>query len=154
MGAQGRVTNSVSGVFYFPRQVKVALQGYSRLTKFVSSRSCAGAFLFLVLFAGCGPTPALAFDLQEERFANAIWNAEGGSKAHVPYGVETVDVGKDAAYARKICLNSIRNNRARWVLAGRPGDFISFMSKRWCPLNSVVWARNVRYFMEKSERHG
>ena len=83
-----------------------------------------------------------------ERMADAIYRAEGGDKARVPYGVLSVKV-KDKADARRITITSINNNIKRWDKAGKHGTFIDFMANRWCPVASDPvgnrnWKNNVR----------
>lgn len=95
--------------------------------------------------------PASAAELSREQvgaLASAIYRAEGGDKARVPYGVLSVRVsGKEEA--RQVCERSIVNNYARWQKAGKPSDFIGFMADRWCPASAdprgnVNWKNNVR----------
>jgi hypothetical protein len=104
----------------------------------------------LALSASAAPPPGFA-----DKMASAIFLAEGGKKAKVPYGILSVKV-KDEADARRICLNSINNSWARWEKSGSPGDFITFFGARWAPvgasndprnLNSN-WVRNVRAIMK------
>ena len=82
-----------------------------------------------------------------ERMADAIYRAEGGDKARVPYGVLSVKV-KDKADARRICINTIRNNITRWEKAGKPGEYIDFLANRYCPpsadpIGNRNWKKNV-----------
>ena len=104
-----------------------------------------------LIIAAIAATTAAAAPLPEtevNRMADAIYRAEGGSKARVPYGVLSVKVsGKEEA--RRVCERSIVNNYARWQKAGKPGDFIGFMGDRWCPASAdprgnVNWKNNVR----------
>ena len=81
------------------------------------------------------------------RIADAIYRAEGGSKARVPYGVLSVRVA-NAAEARRVCMNTIRNNHSRWESAGKPGDFIKYLGAKYCPPSADPtghknWVRNV-----------
>lgn len=90
--------------------------------------------------------PASALDA--ERIADAIWRVEGGAKARVPYGILSVRV-KDAAEARRVCLNTIRNNHRRWIAAGRPGDYLDFLADRYCPpsvdpVGNRNWKHNIK----------
>ena len=90
---------------------------------------------------------ASAQTINIERMADAIYKAEGGKKARVPYGVLSVKV-KDEADARRITINSIRNNIKRWDKAGKHDTFINFMANRWCPVASDPignrnWKKNV-----------
>ena len=68
----------------------------------------------------------------DDEIANAIYRLEGGPKAKAPYGILSMKV-RDAQHARQICMNTIRNSRARWIKAGRPGDELDFLSDRYCP---------------------
>jgi len=70
--------------------------------------------------------------LDSEKLADAIYRAEGGAKARVPYGILSVKVSSEAE-ARRICLNTIRNNHARWIKAGKHGSYLSFLAQRYCP---------------------
>lgn len=86
---------------------------------------------------------ALAYD--ENRLANAIYRAEGGKQASVPYGITTVKV-QSAWQARSICLRMIRRAKATWD--GR-GDFIAHLGQTYCPPSADPrghrnWVRNVR----------
>lgn len=102
--------------------------------------------LLLLIFA----TQCLALDA--ERLADAIYKAEGGDKAKAPYGILSVKVsGKDEA--RRVCLNTIRNNLKRWEKAGRPGDYIDFLADKYCPqsvdpIGNKNWKRNVKALMK------
>jgi hypothetical protein len=97
-----------------------------------------------------------------ERLADAIYRAEGGAKAKVPYGVLSIRPPAHVqtraqleAWARQITLNSIRNNWNRWqALDPRPSTldhdgFIDFMADRWCPpsadpIGNRNWKKNVK----------
>ena len=88
-----------------------------------------------------------------ETLADAVFKAEGGKKARKPYGVLSIPVHSDA-HARRITLNSIRNNWKRWERAGRPHDFVSYMAKRWVPTSTDPighrnWVKNVRAYLAK-----
>ena len=111
-------------------------------------------YLFLV---GC-----LFFNTQSafannEAYFNRVTEAIGRAENSVkyPYGVKSINTHGNKALARKYCLNSVRNNWKRWEVAGNPGNFIDFMSRRYCPVNApddpnglnVNWSKNVRYFL-------
>ena len=90
--------------------------------------------------------PACALDA--ERIADAIYRVEGGAKAKVPYGILSMPV-KNEAHARRICLNTIRNNHKRWIAAGKPGDYLDFLADRYCPPSvdpkgNKNWKRNIK----------
>jgi hypothetical protein len=99
---------------------------------------------------------AFASDINVEKMADAIYRSEGGAKARVPYGILSVKV-KDEADARRICINSIRNNIKRWEKAGRPGNFVDFMADRWCPpisdpVGNTNWKRNVKAIYNSTKK--
>ena len=68
----------------------------------------------------------------DDEIANAIYKLEGGARAKAPYGILSVKVSSPAM-ARRICLNTIKNSRKRWLAAGRPGDELDFLADRYCP---------------------
>lgn len=90
------------------------------------------------------------------RLADCIWRAEGGHRTRRPYGIKLAS-GRFLSRneARLICLRIIRAEFARYhadvyQASGRV-DFISFLARRYCPLEAdpkghVAWIKNVRYF--------
>jgi len=105
-------------------------------------------FLIILVAVKCSA------EINVERMADAIYRAEGGDKARVPYGVLSVKV-KDKAEARRVCINSIRNNIKRWEKAGKPSTFVDFMADRWCPVASDPvgnrnWKKNVKAIYSQS----
>lgn len=83
-----------------------------------------------------------------EKLVDAIYVAEGGAKAKVPYGILSVKV-KDEAEARRVALNTARNNYTRWQKAGQPGDYIDFLADRYVPVSAdpqgnANWKVNVK----------
>jgi hypothetical protein len=88
-----------------------------------------------------------------EAIVEAIGKAENSAK--YPFGIKSIDTKGDVEYAREICLNSVKNGRARWIKAGKPYDLITFIGLRFCPpkahkLNSN-WVKNVKYFLERKK---
>lgn len=92
--------------------------------------------------------------IDSQRMADAIYQAEGGANAVVPYGILSVKVSSEHE-ARRVCINTINNNMARWQWARQNGDdrdFISFLGDRYCPLGASNdpkglnshWKNNVR----------
>lgn len=109
--------------------------------------------LFVLVLASASPAAAIE-PQYAERIANAIYRAEGGSRAKVPYGILSVRV-RNEKEARRVCLNTIRNNWQRWKKAGQPGQFIDFLGNRYCPpsidpIGNRNWRRNVKYFLARS----
>lgn len=115
------------------------------------------AFLLLLAFAGA----AVAGPISEEycqKLALAIWRAEGGDKARVPFGILSVRT-RSPEHAREICLRTIRNNWDRWEKMGRPGDYLEFLARRYAPLGASNdpqrlnrhWLRNTRRFLSETK---
>lgn len=88
--------------------------------------------LLLVATSKAGDIPAA----YAERIANAIYKAEGGAKARVPYGILSVKVSSEAE-ARRVCMNTIRNNHRRWERAGKPGLFLEFLARKYAPIGAA-----------------
>ena len=107
------------------------------------------SLLIIWLVLTCGP--GYAQDWTDDQVADAIYRAENSVK--FPYGIKSIDTKGNKEYARKICLNSIRNARKRWIKAGKPEDFITYMGRRFSPPNiNPNWVRLVRYFLTKGRR--
>ena len=112
-------------------------------------------YIFLIasilLLSGC-QDPIWAKEYTNEQIANAIYWAEGGAKAKVPYGILSVKV-KDEAEARRVCINTIRNNRIRFTQQTKYKDFIEFLGSRYCPVSAHklnrFWVGNVKKFLAK-----
>ncbi|GAI54128.1 unnamed protein product [marine sediment metagenome] len=109
-----------------------------------------GLALILMLWLGV----CFGEEIDYDKMVRAIFQAEGGYKATYLYGIKSVDY-KYEHEARQICYNSVRNNHRRWIKAGKPKDFISFMGDRYCPptihkLNKN-WVKNVTYFYKENQ---
>jgi hypothetical protein len=107
------------------------------------------ALASILLFAA---TIACRASVDAGKLADAIYLAEGGKKASVPYGILSIKV-KDETDARRICLNSIRNNQKRFGDVS-DAEFIRRMADRWCPISAnpignANWKRNVAFFYFK-----
>lgn len=108
--------------------------------------------LAFLLIAGC------AYAFTNDQIADAIYKAEGGAKATYLYGIRSIPYQTEAE-ARRICLNTIKNNRRRFKEQNRYIDYLEFLSSRYAPLNAendpnglnVNWLRNVRYFLQKGD---
>jgi len=104
---------------------------------------------------------ATCFAYTDAQIADAIYLAEGGAKAKVPYGILSVKV-KDEAEARQVCLNTIRNNHKRYADYGHKqyATYLEFLASRYCPIGAgndpkglnQNWLKNVKYFLEKGAK--
>ncbi len=109
--------------------------------------------LLLAASVQAAEIPPLA-DSYVNRFADVIYKIEGGERARKPYGVLSVKVNSKEQ-ARRVTINSIRNNWKRWHKAGKPGDFITFMANSWCPpsadpVGNRNWIKNAKFYMNRS----
>lgn len=82
-----------------------------------------------------------------EILADAIYRQEGGDKSRHPYGVMSIKP-KDKADARKIAINTARNNYKRWQQAGEPGAYLDFLANRYVPASAdpqgnINWRANI-----------
>lgn len=58
-------------------------------------------------------------------------------------------------YAKKICLNTVRNQKRRWESGGRVGAYLESLAKRYAPVGAENdpdglnrhWLHNVRFFL-------
>ena len=102
----------------------------------------------LLIFLAASVHAQILSSNQVQIIAQSIFLAEGGTNATYLYGVRSVKY-KDAADAKRICENSIRNNYSRWIASGRTNDFIPFFAARYAPYDQTNWTRNVSFFVRK-----
>lgn len=90
------------------------------------------------------------------RVVEAIGKAENSTR--YPYGIKSIETHGDIAYARQICLNTVRNNWKRYLAVDKTpteDEYLVFLAKRYCPIGAPDdptnlnrhWIKNVRYFM-------
>lgn len=86
---------------------------------------------------------------QVNKIVNAIYRIEGGANTKYPYGVMSVKTDNP----RKICANTVRNTRARWIKAGAKGDFLDYLADRYCPpsvdpVGNRNWKKNIHKLVD------
>ena len=108
-----------------------------------------------LIFAVFLLTSTIAYAYTDDQLADAIYKAEGGAKTKYPYGIVSIKTNGDVAYARQICLNTIRNNRKRFANQCKYTDFIEFLGSKYCPIDcdndngtNQYWIHNVKFFLE------
>ena len=115
----------------------------------------------MLMFTVTAASPVLAEVYMDDEIADAIFKAEGGEKAEFLYGIRSVSY-KDEADARRICLNTIRDNRKRYTEYGHKEypTFLEFLASRYAPTRgkgvseyekkvNKNWIHNVRFFLKK-----
>lgn len=123
---------------------------------------------FLVMFlltalifmaSSCNQNPTMADEnWTNNQIATAIFYAEGGYKAQYLYGIRSVKY-TNINDARKICLNTIRNNRKRYIQYGykKYNTYLEFLASRYCPISAhklnKFWIRNVKFYLTKQRRN-
>lgn len=80
-----------------------------------------------------------------ERLADVIHITENGHGLDngEQYGIHSVHY-KDEAEARAICIRTCKH---AW--RDHKGDWMTFLAKRYCPVNWKVWEKNVCYFLNR-----
>src|SRR4051812_38546859 len=108
-----------------------------------------------ILLATIAAAAQTLTEKEASRIADAIYLAEGGPKARVPYGILSLKV-RDKDHARQICLNTIQKNYQRWKLSQTKDPFLDFLADRYCPPTDSTgnrnWKRNVRSFLSTTSR--
>lgn len=104
----------------------------------------------MLFLAFCGKVKADWDEFSNEAIVTAIGKTENSKK--FPYGIKSIKcIGE--IECRKICLNSVRNGRARWEKAGKPDDLIVSIGRRYSPPDiNPNWVRLVKYFLNKGEK--
>lgn len=119
-------------------------------------------FVCIVILAIICCTRAHAeYQWTDTQIVDAIYKAEGGAKARYKYGIRSVHYASTQE-ARKICFNTVRNNRKRYSKYEKRSSvtFISFLASRYCPIGKATlslaerrlngnWVKNVEYFLKK-----
>ena len=93
----------------------------------------------------------------ENSLADAIFKAEGGHKTKHEYGILA---HYQHTTPRQACLNTISHSRKRWEAAGKPCNFVEYLSRSYCPIGALNdptglnynWVKNVSYFMTHSNQ--
>jgi hypothetical protein len=106
-----------------------------------------------LLLALCVHASAALPEIEANRYVDAIYRAEGGTKTRHPYGVLSVKVAS-AEEARQVCFRTVQNNHSRWLRAHSKSPFVDFLADRYCPpsadfAGNARWKKNVRYFLSK-----
>ena len=111
-------------------------------------------FMKIALLVGLALTAniAVAGNLNADKIADAIYVIEGGNKTKYPYGIKSINTHGNAAKARRICINTIKNTHKRWIAANKPIDFLDYLANRYCPsgddkIGNQRWKRNIRKFL-------
>ena len=107
-------------------------------------KSVYKSIMFAVVLAGISVN-AVQARIDVERMADAIYVAEGGSRAARPYGILSVKVANKAE-ARKVCIRTIRTALSTWD--GKSCFFVH-MGRKYCPPSvdpsgHVNWVRNTK----------
>ena len=81
---------------------------------------------------------------------DAIYRAEGGAKASYLYGIKSVHY-RDVGEAQAICMRTVRRIKKEYLHKWLKGDFIYYLGRTYCPVDTVTWARNVNWFLAHKE---
>ncbi len=115
-----------------------------------------GLIILIALMIVCLIPNAEAGEYTDTQIVNAIYKAENSTK--YPYGIVSIDTKGDEVYARKICLNTVRNQRVRHSKHDCEFSYLECLSRRYAPLNAKNdpsglnrhWLKNVRFFLKKA----
>ena len=88
-------------------------------------------FLIILIILLCSRSFSADFNDNDKvyfnKVANAIYKAENSER--YPYGIMSINTHGDKVLARKICLNTIQSNWAKWSKTDKHIDFIDFLNK-------------------------
>lgn len=101
---------------------------------------------------------ACAQGYTDTEIVEAIYRAEGGADATYLYGIRSVSYDTPAE-ARRICFNTVRNNRKRYADYGHKthDTYLNFLASRYAPIGAGNdpknlnrhWLKNVKFFLKK-----
>lgn len=100
----------------------------------------------LVLLASLMTASARLPDNEAKRFVRAIRKAEGNPN----HGILSIRTRNP----ERACFVTVQNTHDRWLAAGRPGRFLDFLARRYCPpsvdrVGHRNWKKNVRFFLSR-----
>lgn len=103
----------------------------------------------MIKFSSLAPKQSALPEKTIDHLANAIYRIEGGDNTKYPYGIKSIDTKGDKDKARRICMNTIRNNYKRWEDKGKPGEYMDYLANVYCPPSAdpkgnVRWKKNIR----------
>ena len=116
----------------------------------------------VLLLTFCVYSYVHASEYSDEQIVDAIYHAEGGTKAKKPFGILSVPCdGYDDC--RKVCLNTVRNNRVRYKKWGykKHPTYLAFLASRYAPTEGATndpnnlnknWLKNVEAILEGNKR--
>lgn len=108
---------------------------------------------FLILLGLCFVVEGA--DWTDTEIVNAIYKAEGSEGATFLYGIRSVKYDTPEE-ARRICFNTVRNNRKRYADYGYKEykTYLEFLASRYCPIGcendrgeNKYWLKNVLWFL-------
>lgn len=118
---------------------------------------CLAIFLLLTF---CAWEIVHASEYSDEQIVDAIYHAEGGTKAKKPFGILSVPCdGYDEC--RRICKNTVRNNRIRYKEWGykKYPTYLAFLASRYAPVGAEndngtnqYWLKNVTAILERNRK--
>jgi len=124
-----------------------------KAAKAIAKAAKRAAAALVILFL----TGSTAFAETDTEIVTAIYKAEGGEKATYLYGIRSVNYDTPEE-ARRICFNTVRNNRVRFANQDKYNDYLEFLASRYCPIDcdndtgtNKYWLKNVRYFLDKNK---
>jgi hypothetical protein len=71
--------------------------------------------------------------------------------------VKSINTHGNKEFARRICLNTIKNNYLRWENSNKTNDFITFLGNRYCPPSddkqgNINWIRNLKVMLANDDK--
>ena len=86
---------------------------------------------------------------------DAIYQAEGGHKASVPYGlIYSAWCKAEPGWCRYYATEIVRIKHDQWVRRGKPGEFIDYLGDSYCPESAHPlnkhWKKNVKAFYKRA----
>ena len=112
---------------------------------------------FLILLGLCFVVEGA--DWTDTEIVNAIYKAEGSEGATFLYGIRSVKYDTPEE-ARRICFNTVRNNRKRYADYGYKEykTYLEFLASRYCPIGcendrgeNKYWLKNVLWFLNQPD---
>lgn len=115
-------------------------------------------FTLLVLFGGTRADANKETPVDLDRWADAIYLAEGGDKARYSYGIRSIPYST-VSEARRYCKNTVYNTLVKYRKSRCNPDEkdIDCLARRYCPVGASNdktginknWKKNVLFYLNK-----
>jgi len=106
--------------------------------------------IFCVICVILNQTAYAEWDYDAKELCYYIYIIEGKEDARQAFGIETIQCNSFKE-CEQICINTIENNKVRYLKQTEEKSFLTFLAKRYCPPNWEIWLKNLKWYLNKGK---